>query len=59
MLSSLDFACRHRPEQVLPVHDGFVKDFFTERQYQNWDRLLADRGMKFSGLRKPGDCIEI
>jgi L-ascorbate metabolism protein UlaG (beta-lactamase superfamily) len=59
MLSSLDFACRYKPEQVLPVHDGFVKDFFTERQYQNWDRLLADRGMKFNGLRKPGDCIEI
>jgi L-ascorbate metabolism protein UlaG (beta-lactamase superfamily) len=59
MLSSLDFACRHRPEQVLPVHDGFVKDFFTERQYQNWDSLLADRGMKFNGLRKPGDSIEI
>jgi L-ascorbate metabolism protein UlaG (beta-lactamase superfamily) len=59
MLSSLDFACRYRPEQVLPVHDGFVKDFFTDRQYQNWDRLLADRGMKFNGLRKPGDSIEI
>jgi L-ascorbate metabolism protein UlaG (beta-lactamase superfamily) len=59
MLSSLDFACRNRPEQVLPVHDGFVKDFFTERQYQNWEILLADRGMKFNGLRNPGDSIEI
>ena len=26
-------------ERLLPVH---VKDFFTERQYQNWDSLLAD-----------------
>jgi hypothetical protein len=59
MLSSLDFAYQNRPEQVLPVHDGFVKAFFTERQYQNWDRLLADRGMKFNGLRTPGDSIEI
>ena len=41
------------------MHDGFVKDFFTERQYQNWDSLLTDRGMKFNGLRKPGDSIEI
>ena len=59
MLSSLDFACRYRPEQVLPVHDGFVKDFFTERQYQNWQSLLDDRSIKFNGLRKPGDFIEI
>jgi hypothetical protein len=59
MLSWLDFACRHEPEQALPVHDGFVKDFFTERQYQNWGSLLADRAMKFNGLRNPGSRTKL
>ena len=59
IVAALDFAVRYKPEHVIPVHDGFVIDFFTKRSYALWDTLLTEKGITFHALEKPGECIKL
>jgi len=56
---ALDFVLEYKPKQVMPVHDGYVKDYFLERQYQNWERWLKDEGIKFNPCIDAGDSFKI
>src|SRR5215203_1205897 len=40
------FARRMRPSQVIPVHDGYVKDFFVRLRYDNYSRVF--KGMNIA-----------
>jgi len=44
--------------KVIPVHDGFAKDFFLERQYGGFARSLKEVGAEFYPL-KPGEVLEV
>jgi L-ascorbate metabolism protein UlaG (beta-lactamase superfamily) len=58
-VGSLDFAYKYRPEQIVPVHDGFIKDFFTQKMYEAWGNLSKEKGITFNSLQRPGQSIEV
>lgn len=53
------FADQINPKQILPVHDGFAKEFFIELRYENYSRHFKKRGIDFHKVYKPGDSITI
>ncbi|MFA6246468.1 MAG: MBL fold metallo-hydrolase [Mucilaginibacter sp.] len=53
------FADRVRPKQILPVHDGYAKDFFIEQRYKNYSRHFEKAGIKFHEIYKIGDSLTI
>ena len=59
IMQSLEFVSQYKPEHVLPAHDGFIKDFFIKGQYGLWDKILAEKQMKFHKLDDPGKSMEI
>ena len=54
-----DFADRLQPKQILPVHDGYAKDFFIEQRYAAYAKHFEQRGIKFNPVYKPGDGITL
>ena len=49
------FAERLRPKQIIPIHDGYVKDFFLEARHQNYQRYFEGKGIKFLRFARAGD----
>jgi L-ascorbate metabolism protein UlaG (beta-lactamase superfamily) len=58
-LKIADFAGKVRPKQILPVHDGFGKEFFVKQRYENYTKHFNNLGVKFNEMYKPGDSITI
>jgi L-ascorbate metabolism protein UlaG (beta-lactamase superfamily) len=58
-LKIADFADKVRPKQILPVHDGFGKEFFVKQRYENYARHFDKLGVKFNAIYKPGDSITV
>jgi L-ascorbate metabolism protein UlaG (beta-lactamase superfamily) len=54
-----EFADRVRPKQILPVHDGYAKEFFVKQRYQNYTRYFDKQGIKFHEIFKVGDSVTI
>lgn len=52
-LGVMDFVRRMRPRQVLPVHDGYARDWFLEQRYETYRPWLEDLGIAFHELREP------
>jgi prepilin-type processing-associated H-X9-DG protein len=53
------FARRMRPHQVIPVHDGYVKDFFVRLRYDNYDRVFTEMNIQFHKLAEPGASVTV
>jgi L-ascorbate metabolism protein UlaG (beta-lactamase superfamily) len=53
------FARRMRPRQVIPVHDGYAKDFFVSQRYANYARVFTAMNIKFHPLAEPGDGVTV
>lgn len=47
------------PQMVIPVHDGYTKDFFLKQRYANYERYFSPKGIKFQPMAKPGDAIDV
>jgi L-ascorbate metabolism protein UlaG (beta-lactamase superfamily) len=58
-LQIFDFAVKMAPEIVIPIHDGFAKDFFLESRYQNFAAFLSRENIEFRPMPKPGDSISV
>ena len=58
-LTVAEFAERITPQMIVPVHDGYVKDFFIKQRYDNYVRYFSAQGMKFQNMSKPGDMVDI
>jgi len=54
-----DFADKLQPKQILPVHDGYAKDFFIEQRYAAYEKHFEKRGIKFNKVYKVGDSIDL
>ena len=48
-----------RPRHIIPIHDGFVKDFFREGLYDEFVDYFKSRGSEFHSLGEPGASITI
>ena len=53
------FADKLQPKQILPVHDGYAKEFFIKQRYEAYTRHFDKQGIKFHNIYQPGDSINI
>ena len=48
-----------RPRHVIPVHDGYARDFFRPQRYAAFESFLTDADITFHRLMDPGDSVEL
>jgi L-ascorbate metabolism protein UlaG (beta-lactamase superfamily) len=53
------FADKLQPKQILPVHDGYAKEFFIKQRYEAYTKHFDKQGIKFHQIYKVGDSITI
>jgi len=53
------FADKVRPKQILPVHDGYAKEFFIKQRYTAYVKHFEKQGIKFHEVYQVGDHITI
>ena len=53
------FADKLQPRQILPVHDGYAKQFFIEKRYAAYVKHFDRLGIKFHEVYRVGDGIVI
>jgi L-ascorbate metabolism protein UlaG (beta-lactamase superfamily) len=53
------FADKLQPKQILPVHDGYAKEFFIKQRYGAYVKHFDKLGIKFHEVYKVGDSINI
>jgi len=53
------FADKLQPKQILPVHDGYAKEFFIKQRYEAYTKHFDKQGIKFHQIYQPGDSISI
>jgi L-ascorbate metabolism protein UlaG (beta-lactamase superfamily) len=53
------FADKLQPKQILPVHDGYAKEFFVKQRYEAYNKHFDKLGIKFHQIYQPGDSITI
>lgn len=53
------FADQLQPKQILPVHDGYAKEFFIKQRYEAFTKHFDKQGIKFHNIYQPGDSITI
>lgn len=58
-LQTFEFAKKMSPQQVVPIHDGYAKDFFLESRYQTFLKFLKRENIEFLWMNKAGDFLEI
>lgn len=58
-LEVAEFARRISPRLVVPIHDGYAKDFFLKQRYENFQKYFSQLGIKFHPLGEPGDSVEV
>ncbi len=58
-LQTFEFARRLAPQYVIPIHDGYAKDFFLQGSYQRFQKFLGKEGIKFEWMNAAGDFFEV
>jgi L-ascorbate metabolism protein UlaG (beta-lactamase superfamily) len=56
-LGTVGFATRMGAKRILPIHDGYVKDFFLRMRYDNWEDVFGNAGVKFERMERAGDEV--
>lgn len=57
-LQTFEFAREMSPQYAVPIHDGYVKDFFLESRYENFSKFLKRENIEFQWMSKAGDFFE-
>ncbi len=58
-LTIAQFAEAIAPQIIIPVHDGYAKDFFLKQRYDNYEKYFSTRGIKFQRMSTPGDFVDV
>jgi len=58
-VGAVDFARRMRPRQVIPVHEGYAKDFFVHLRHANYGRVFGAMNIMFHPLAEPGARVTV
>ncbi|RYZ94240.1 MAG: hypothetical protein EOP47_28205 [Sphingobacteriaceae bacterium] len=53
------FADKLQPKQILPVHDGYARDFFIKQRYANYKKHFDKQGIKFHEVFEVGAGVEV
>lgn len=56
---TFEFAKRLAPQHIVPIHDGYLKDFFLESRYQNFNKFFERENIKFQWMSAAGDYFEV
>lgn len=58
-LQVAEFAGRISPQRIIPIHDGYAKDFFLKQRYENFQKYFAPLGISFQPMSEPGESLEV
>ena len=58
-VGAADFARRMRPRQVIPVHDGYAKEFFVRQRHDNYGKVFTAMNIQFHKLAEPGAGVTV
>ena len=58
-LTAHAFAKRMKPKSVVPVHDGYARDYFLKQRYDVYEPYLDKVGIKLHRPMTPGDGFEV
>ena len=58
-IRTFDFAVEMSPQNVVPIHDGYAKDFFLESRYQNFKKYFDKENIEFQWMSAAGDYFEL
>jgi L-ascorbate metabolism protein UlaG (beta-lactamase superfamily) len=58
-MDSVGFAARMNAKHLLPIHDGYVKDFFLRMRYDNYENHFGGQGVKFERLDRVGAGVDL
>ncbi len=53
------FAEAIAPQILIPVHDGYAKDFFLKQRYENYEKCFSSKGIKFQKMGSSGDFVDV
>jgi L-ascorbate metabolism protein UlaG (beta-lactamase superfamily) len=58
-LDSADFADRIAPRRVVPVHDGYLREFFRKRRYQAFGQHFQKKQIRFESEVGPVASVDL
>ena len=58
-LAVADFVKQMKPQQILPVHDGYVKEFFRKQRYDNYSAYFQKMGIQFHAIAELGGSVSL
>lgn len=58
-IDTIGFAERMNAKRILPIHDGYAKDFFLRMRYENFENHFNAQGVKFERLQRAGDSVDL
>ena len=58
-LDVYEFAKAMKPKTLIPLHDGYARDFFIEQRYDTYEPFLKEAGISLQRLGKPGDAADL
>lgn len=58
-LQVMDYVRRVQPKRVIPIHDGYAKDFFIAQRYDNYEKEFKKLNIGFQRLAKAGDTVTL
>lgn len=58
-LGTAAFGERLAPKRILPIHDGYVKDFWLKARHENLGGHFGKRGIAYAPADEPGAYVEV
>lgn len=58
-LGTVGFAARMGARHVLPIHDGYVRDFFLRMRYDNYENHFGALDVRFERMERAGDEVTV
>jgi hypothetical protein len=53
------FARTMAPQIIIPVHDGYVKEFFLKQRYDTFESYFSSLHITLQRMYLPGDFVEL
>lgn len=58
-IDAMAFAQRLSPQHVIPVHDGYARDYFLKQRYETYQPFMQRAGITFHRLEEVGQGITL
>lgn len=58
-LEAVGFAARMGARRIIPIHDGYARNFFLRMRYANFERHFGAQGVKFERMENAGAEVDL